>query len=554
MKNIYLDIIEKALSAYTLERIEDFISEVLSEGLTEHGFPRLCANIGIMLAHGRKTELTELFCEMLDICCREIPVKKAANEFSVREICCCLMLLEEKRTFPAERINQWKKSIASIDDPTTCYTVVAHDTVTPLNNWAAFGAVSEFVRGKYCGIDTSEFVERQIASQIMSFDENGMYKDPNCPMVYDHVTRGLFAMLLHFGYKGTYEKVLRGYLGKSADLTLKMQSVLGELPFGGRSNQFLHTEGWVACLDEFYASEFSRQGDIEMAQKFKSAAVSARNCMLLWLNKTPIRHIKNHYDTGSMIGCEDYGYFNKYMITTASFAYCAYLMADDSVMPSVNDPKAECYTAQTSRDFHKLFISAGGYSLEYDLDADYHYDANGLGRVHKKDSPAAICLSVPLPGENAEYKTEHPNPRPMSLCCYYEDGNCILCGADKSSVYTVESTYADSDSASAEILCCLSDKMTIREKTKASASGVTIVLDSTEDCGFMVPVFSFDGSNNTSISENGNSISVEYENAVCIYSFDGTASEYGDFYNRNGKYRVYKVNSKFLHIEINERI
>ena len=291
-----------------------------------------------------------------------------------------------------------------------------------------------------------------------------------------------------------------------------------------------------------------------MAQKFKSAAVSARNCMLLWLNKTPIRHIKNHYDTGSMIGCEDYGYFNKYMITTASFAYCAYLMADDSVKPSVNDPKAECYTAQTSRDFHKLFISAGGYSLEYDLDADYHYDANGLGRVHKKDSPAAICLSVPLPGENAEYQTEHPNPRPMSLCCYYEDGNCILCGADKSSVYTVESTYANSDSASAEILCRLSDKMTIREKTKASASGVTIVLDSTEDCGFMVPVFSFDGSNNTSISENGNSISVEYENAVCIYSFDGTASEYGDFYNRNGKYRVYKVNSKFLHIEINERI
>ena len=56
MKTIYIDIMEKALSAYTEERIREYIAEVRRDGLTEHGFPRLGANIGILMAHGRRQE------------------------------------------------------------------------------------------------------------------------------------------------------------------------------------------------------------------------------------------------------------------------------------------------------------------------------------------------------------------------------------------------------------------------------------------------------------------------------------------------------------------
>ena len=34
---------------------------------------------------------------------------------------------------------------------------------------------------------------------------------------------------------------------KSADITLAMQSATGEIPFGGRSNQFLHNETFYAA-------------------------------------------------------------------------------------------------------------------------------------------------------------------------------------------------------------------------------------------------------------------------------------------------------------------
>ncbi len=92
---MYLDIIEKSLSAYTDERIRDYIAEVKRDGLTEHGFPRLGVNIGILMAYGRRTELLDTFIEIMDICCDEMPKKKAANDFSIREVCCCLMLLEK---------------------------------------------------------------------------------------------------------------------------------------------------------------------------------------------------------------------------------------------------------------------------------------------------------------------------------------------------------------------------------------------------------------------------------------------------------------------------
>ena len=53
MKEIYIDIIEKSVSAYTDKRIRDYIDEVKRDGLTEHGFPRLTVNIGILIAYGQ---------------------------------------------------------------------------------------------------------------------------------------------------------------------------------------------------------------------------------------------------------------------------------------------------------------------------------------------------------------------------------------------------------------------------------------------------------------------------------------------------------------------
>ena len=65
----YIDLMEKILSAYTNEHIEQYYNEVKTNGLQEHGFPRLTANIGILIAHGKRTDLKEQFVWMMDLCC-----------------------------------------------------------------------------------------------------------------------------------------------------------------------------------------------------------------------------------------------------------------------------------------------------------------------------------------------------------------------------------------------------------------------------------------------------------------------------------------------------
>ena len=51
MKERYILLMEKSLSAYTDAHILRYFNEVKTNGLTEHGFPRLTANIGILIFH-----------------------------------------------------------------------------------------------------------------------------------------------------------------------------------------------------------------------------------------------------------------------------------------------------------------------------------------------------------------------------------------------------------------------------------------------------------------------------------------------------------------------
>ena len=112
---------EQVLSAYSNEHIERYYNDVRKDGLTEHGFPRLTANIGILIAYGKRTDLTPRFVEMMDLCCKEIPVQKyAANEFSIKEVIWCLMELEQHQTFPKEQIDNWKNQLKKVTVENCC--------------------------------------------------------------------------------------------------------------------------------------------------------------------------------------------------------------------------------------------------------------------------------------------------------------------------------------------------------------------------------------------------------------------------------------------------
>lgn len=541
-KEKYISLMDKALSAYSDEHIIQYFNQVKTEGLKEHGFPRLTVCIGILIAHGRRSYLKDLFYEMMEFCCKTIPNVKAANDFSIREIVGCITELEKLKTIDTETLTRWKKYLTDIDR-NKCYNVFAKKPTDIVYNWALFTGVSEYARQVIGLNETEDFVDLQVITQLAHLDENLMYKDApvHPPMVYDLVSRALFSMLLHFGYRGKYFKEIDECLRKSGLLTLKMQSVSGEIPFGGRSNQFLHNEGLLAMIYEFEANRYAKEGNMELASKFKSRIVKAIDVIDYWFAKKPMHHIKNRFPLETRYGCEEYGYFDKYMITTASWFYTAYTMCDESIPCGEEDASPVIF--KTSDDFHKLFMKCGGYALEFDLNAAIQYDATGLGRVHKEGAPSTICLSVPcVSSEHPNYFINTENSAPYSLCpCIIKDGEPIF-AIGKNAKYAVKSTSQDTESAYATIECEFENGNVLTSEYTLNSNGVDIKVSGNQDIGFALPAFDFDGETHTEIVCSENSVSIAYEGWICKYTTDGIVKDLNKTVrNRNGYYKAFNA-------------
>lgn len=547
MKERYIDLMELAVDAYTPGHIASYTREVREGGLREHGYPRLTANIGILLAHGRHMERRDIFADMMELCCREMLVacartKNAGNDFSVKEVVFCLQEVEKAGLFDRSVTDGWREILAQID-PYQVYSCIAPrpdprtGTRERIGNWAAFGAASEQAR-KAAGIgDESDFIENQVLSQLLSFDENGMYRDPNEPMVYDFVTRLQLAACLEEGYGGAGRDELEEYFERSAVPTLLMQSVSGEIPFGGRSNQFLHNETFYAALCEFYASRYHRMGRTELAGQFKAAARLAVESLDRWLTMEPVHHIKNRFPLDSRMGCEGYGYFDKYMVTMGSWAYLAYRMADDSI-PEVPCPALTGgYVWETGPHFHKLFANCGGYFLEFEKSADPHYDSCGLGRIHRRGIPGELCLSVPF-AKHPNYCIGKDNPRALSLCSSRVTDGTRQYGAN--AAYETKHTDASAERVTVE----MENGLGLTEMYEITENGVGITVTGAEEIGYEIPVFTYSGEEKTSVavSDDGKTLTVTHHGRRCTWQTDGAFEDTGeDFRSRNGEYRNYRA-------------
>ena len=556
MKERYIALMERALYAYTDEHIERYFDDVQKNGLTEHGFPRLTSNIGILISQGIRLDLLPIFRQMMEFCCKTIPTVKAANDFSVREIINCLLAVEKSGAVAPADTKRWREYLKTIE-PTTCYTQFATYPEEDIRNWALFTGVSEHFRQTAGLCDSSDFIDLQIESQIKFFDANGMYmdhkgSDVHHPLVYDLVSRALLAIVLNNGYRGKHFEKADALLKKSGLLTLKMQSPSGEIGFGGRSNQFIHNEPWLAIVFEYEAKRYAREGKAELVLQFKAAIERAIDQCERWLSKEPIRHIKNRFPTETKYGCEDYAYFDKYMITVASMLHAAYLICDDSI-PSASGVDLSTCTFETTEHFHKLFLKSSGYGLEFDLNADTAYDASGLGRVHKVGAPTPICMSVPCPS-NSKYCLDLKNPFPFSMCSAIEiDGEYRL-GSECASKYEVADVFSDESSASATLVWHFDGGKTVTEKYLVNGEGVSVSLYGDGRIAYAFPAFCFDGETEPNIAVGENTLSVSYGGSTCLYTTDGKIIDFGKTVgNRNGHYRVFLAtaeNSLDFKIEI----
>ena len=531
----YLDLVEAAVAAYSDEHVAEYVADADANGVNEHGFPRLTANLGALVAAGRMQGRRDLYRRMMDLCCRDAKkgcMKKEGNEFSVKELVATLLEVEKAGLFPKSVTDGWRRDIAEID-PWKCYRCKPKPgNVERSFNWVVFGSASEQTRIAAGMGGDAAFVERYVADQMRWFDENGMWREPHEPFVYDMVTRLQFALILAAGYAGSSRDALSAHMDRGAAATLAMQSASGEIPYGGRSNQFLHNDTLYAALCEWYAARFRARGDLKTAARFRQAAAHAVEGLRRWLAERPVRHVKNRYPTGTGkrgtgIGCEEYAYFDKYMVTMGSWAIVARRFADHSPLPEVREPETMAF--ETAQHFHVVCLRAGDYAAQFDYNSQALYDCDGLGRVHRRGAPPTICLSVPCPaGEKIGYSTELPNSRTLAIAPV-GDGALRPAGSGEDA----EGAWANWRQGALDWKCRLTRK------------GLEAVLTGSGEVAMSLPAFEFDGETATAISCDGKTLAIRYRGWVCEYSTDGSIADTGAVCcNRNGRYRAFEARGK----------
>jgi len=506
----YLDLTETAVRAYDDARMEEYTREAETVGVQEHGFPRLASNLGQLVAAGRLTEKQPLLERMLTAACAcakqgKMPPKSGGNEFSVRELVSAVMALEKAGVFPPEKIAGWKADLAAVE-ARRCYTSAGWDLGDPMgHNWPLFGAASEQVR-LHVGLGGDPaFVERWVSDQVRHFDRNGQYRDPHEPIVYDFIGRLCYMAILHYGYDGPWRAKVEEELIASAEPTLAMLSVCGEIPYGGRSNQFLHNNTMYAAVAEWYAALFVKRGDLKTARRFKSAAQRAVVALEPWVKDGRVFHVKNRFprleakgarNVGQKwFGCEGYAYFDKYMITMGSWAMLAREFSRETEKLPVDDASLASGSFETSEHFHWKFFNSANYTVQEDWNANTNYDATGIGRIHRRGAPTAICLSAPFAAEPRYNIGGGKNPGPLAIAV---EGGTM--------------TYEVSDRG-----------------VEIAVSGGRLTL----------PAFEFDGEESTRVELDEKLVKVHYRGWVCRYATCG--GKFVDtglrYFNRNGRYR-----------------
>lgn len=553
-KELYLDIMDLAFNAYPITQLAERTQKYESTSVDDiQAFSRITATLGQLIANGRRQEHFGLWQRMMDICLQDISKKTddIRLDFAVKEL---LLVFKAMKPYVAEeKIKFWLGELGKINPDINYSATLEKFGVDGLHNINIFNMVGEFLRESEGLTDTKKYFAKHWPIQLCKFDENGMYMDPDNPILYDIVTRMQIELLLFFGYDGEFSKALDERLEQSAFYTLFMQSSNFEIPYGGRSNQFLFNDACIAAHCEYEARRYKARGDLKIAGMFKRCAHFSMKAVLRWLNEVePPKHIKNFFPIESKHGEEVYAYYDKYMITLAANTYYAYLFADDSIEEFICPSEAGGYVFETSNAFHKIFANCMGNFIEIDTMGDHHYDSTGLGRYHKAGIPSELALSMPLTATPRYTVLDGFLKENMSICPGWDDGNGgiqYLCDLSEELEVSLEIIKVDRQQVSFivtytgnAIMGCKG----IKEQYTLDHDGVAIKCQLVQPCGsdiyYRVPVFYTNGKDVSSIDRNRNELEVTFNHFQYIMKTNGSIKMNEDKYtNRNGAYLLASI-------------
>lgn len=401
-KKLYYDVIISSLEGYDLNYIEEQVEKRIVKPFLDKYRRIVLVRIANILSFQIKNKINEKYMHLLkrlvQVLINDLASKNISYgaDFELIELYFTLVNLKDMITK-----KEYDKYISVLKRVNPYKQYGINNKKVPIanqNNLVIYNIVGEYLRGVLTNTDTSQYIEEHWKIQKEKFDLNGMYKDPNNPMLYDLTVRAHLALMLQLGYEGKIKKAIETILMKSSMTSLFYMSTQYIFPYGGRSNSYHMNETLVSSLSEYYANEYYKMNQLKIAGAFKRLARKSIESIKRWDGY----HIKNFFENHSLFGCDKYGTYEGYMVTAGCFMIQGYTFCNSNIKEYKTPSEFSGYMLRTTNDFHKLFANSNGYFIEIDYNADCEYDSTGLGRIHKCNIPIELGLSLPF-AEEAKY-------------------------------------------------------------------------------------------------------------------------------------------------------
>ena len=518
-----------------------------------HAAARFCGALGQLIMHGRMTEYADslllTYEYLMNILLNEFEPELYA-EFWVKELVFAYKGLKgigirKDIDGPWEGISWKKYGFHFFDNHYNC---------------AAFAIASEASRIEAGLGGDRDFFDKWAMVLIDKFDHNGMFLEPGAPLSYDLVTRQQLLYALRSGADGTNAGKVRELCHKGALASLMMQSVTGQMPFGGRTNQFLCMDAQLASFFEMMCSEETDRGNVTRAGVYKKGAMNAVASMEQWLGMDPPRHIRQGFHPEMGHGIDSGGIYTVYGMLLASLLGTAYTQSlkNGNIVQRTTPAENGGYIFETSDGFHKIFATCKGYHLEIDKGADPEKEATGLGRLHKAGIMPETALSGSFTGTPTySYGLDHPSPLFAAIGPVWKGRSgedMSLAGYDSSGITTKTTVLEETGNRVTFILTySLDDGSYIDEEYDIAESGVTYkVRGNMDSLKISIPLLVTDGDTESEYFETSEGFGIFYRNGVYNVHAEKYIRTGIETANRNGIYEIILCDTRSVRLVLDK--
>lgn len=259
---------------------------------------------------------------------------------------------------------------------------VMRDFTGRINNWRTYAMKGEWMRAEAGLVDRANataFVEEAWNAQTQRTrivtDKWNLYQDwssdPQSHAV-EAVGRGNLIGLLAHGYDGPSAGEMEQAVDRGTRTSLLLQAPDGQAPANGRTDNHVFNDVLYQLAFEVYAERARAAGDLELAGRYRRAALLAFESIHRWQRDDApwtgsFFLTKNHFEPGERVGYQPASQWGNYSGAVIMHLAEAVLARRSEIPERPAPTEIGGYAFETDGRFSTFFANAGGMQIQANL-------------------------------------------------------------------------------------------------------------------------------------------------------------------------------------------